>query len=610
MKFLDVAKLFERVESVSSRTEMSGILAEFVKSLDSEEVQILSYMIQGRVAPMFVDSEFNYSEKSFITLLKQYFKGLDKSVDVEGIRSDKGDIGDTVLEVWDGKSKGLSLVEVYTLLWDVVNIKGEGSVSRKNKLIIDTLSKMEGVECKYFVRIVCGDLRLGLNTRTLLEVFSFALVGDKGLKGVLDDAFGVSADIGYIAKVCFEGDDFESDLRSIECTPGIPVLSRLVERVGSFDEVFERLGESVLMQPKFDGLRCQIHKWKGSDVVDNGVVWNGFVKKEGGDLGLFGGLSEGDDINVRLFTRNLEDVTEMFPEIVDAAKLIPVDSFVLDSEVVGWNYEKDTFLSYQETMQRRRKYSVGQKSEEIPVRAMVFDVLYLEGGSMIGDDTKERIEVMEERFTDTSGGIVLAETVIADDIDGLNKYFNDSVDGGLEGVIVKQFGGGYKPGFRNFEWIKLKKSMDKALVDTVDLVVVGFYKGSGRRAEFGLGAVLGAVYNKEGDCFDAISKIGTGMSDELLKEMFESLNGDVESVMPSNVRCDDVLVPDFWVTPKYVISVEADEITKNISDSRGEIGGGMSLRFPRLIEFGRDKNALDTTSIKELERMYEISKNN
>ena len=610
MQFKQLAQLFEQIEITPSRLEMTDILASSIKDMSIKEIQITSYMIQGRVAPMFVNSEFNYSEKSILTMLEQYIKGKDEDIKVSDIRNESGDIGDSVMQIWENisnKQSPISIEQAYCVLWEIVNATGNGSIARKNKLVINTLTKLSPIEAKYFIRIVCGDLRLGLSIKTLLDAFSVAIVGDKSIKPSLESAYGVSADIGYIAKISFESskEDIKTSLESIKCIPGIPVLSRLVERVGSFEEVFERFKGTVQLQPKFDGLRCQIHKWSDGNVISHVSIWSDYIKKDDGGFGLF--TKKEDNTQVRLFTRNLEDVTEMFPEIVESAKLVPIESFVLDSEVVGWNYKKDTFLSYQETMQRRRKYSVGEKRENIPVKAMVFDLLYLEGESLISVDTYRRVEVLQAVFSDTPKGIVIANTIPSKEITSLKEYFEESVSKGLEGIIVKQMEGGYKPGVRNYEWVKIKRSIDKDLVDTLDLVIVGFYRGSGRRSTFGLGAVLVAVYNSELDTFDTISKVGTGMTDKDLDTMFEALSKDIVPKQPKEVRTDDILIPDFWVTPKYVISVEADEITKKISKSKEKIGGGLSLRFPRLIEFNRDKNPLDITSVEELKNLYEIS---
>ncbi len=602
VSFSHVCDIFNTLEGTDSRNEMTEVLSNFYKELGPLDSQVLSYLTLGRVAPLFVDSEFNYSEKSFLSLLKDMSKTRNLGEDIDKKMEELGDIGDILqyfTEEIGFKSSGLTLQEAYDLLWDIVNAKGTGSVESKNKIIVDTLSKISPLEAKYFSRIVCGDLRFGVNTKTLLDVFSVMIVGDKSLKEELDRAYGAHADIGYICSLVSgkKRDKALKNLSAVKVQPGIPVMSRLVERVGELEEVFDRLGEEFLVQAKYDGLRCQIHKFKEWSVSEKEAIWFKYIKKEEN-----GSLFEIKDkkSNVRLFTRNLEDVTDMFPEVVEAAEGIEAESFILDSEVLGWDEENQKFLPFQDTMQRRRKYEVTDLKKQVPVRAMVFDVLYLNGKSLMTENTLDRIAKLGD--IDTDGGIAITETITVNDIDNLKEIFNEKIGEGHEGLIAKQKSGGYLPGTRNYEWIKLKKSMMKGLVDTIDLVAVGYNFGSGRRKDLGMGSVLGAIYNEEEDMFIAICNVGTGFSDEQLKNISDELQEDSLDEKPKNVTVEKSLQPDVWVEPKIVFTVEADEI------SRSKDSEYLSLRFPRLTVWGRDKMITEATGLNELEEMYKKSK--
>jgi DNA ligase-1 len=295
----------------------------------------------------------------------------------------------------------------------------------------------------------------------------------------------------------------------------------------------------------------------------------------------------------------------MFPEIVEDAKEVGIDSFILDSEVLGWDYSKDTFLSYQTTMQRKRKYEVGSVREKIPVKAMLFDLLYINGEDITQKDTVERVSLLEEKFKGVDNSLRVADTLRISSVNELREVFDRYIEQGLEGLIVKQFEGGYKAGKRNFEWIKLKKSMDRGLVDTVDMVVVGYYYGSGRRAELGIGALLGAVYNEKENRYDAICKIGTGISDDLFKQILEELKSIEVLKKTKDVAVTDTLEPDVWVKPKFVITVDADEVTRDISKDKEGVGNGLSLRFPRLVEWDREKALEEITTVDELTTIFE-----
>ena len=151
--------------------------------------------------------------------------------------------------------------------------------------------------------------------------------------------------------------------------------------------------------------------------------------------------------------------------------------------------------------------------------------------------------------------------------------------------------------------------MKKGLVDSFDLVVVGYLKGSGRRSDLGVGALLGAIYNEEQDTFETVCKVGTGLGDELLKDIYSKLEKNKEKKVSKNVIFDKNIEADVWVSPKYVMTVEADEVSRNIAKTNGVVAGGLSLRFPRLIEFGRDKNPYEATTLEELINIYEKQKN-
>ena len=601
MDFNEVANIFEQIEKTNSRNEVTQILADFYKKLTKEEGEILSYMVLGRVAPFFLDSEFNYSEKSLLTLLENYSKLHLQDLNINEKRIELGDIGDTVKEFSEQAgftSKKLSIGGIYDTLWGIVNIQGTGSVERKNSVVLETIQKLSPLEAKYFVRIICGQLRFGINYKTLLDVFSFVISGSKSVREELDRAYGVSADIGYIYSVIAKKSEEKAieSLKDVKLQPGIPVLPRLVERVGSFEETFDRTGTPALIQPKFDGLRCQIHKYREEDFEKREYIWRKYIQKE--SVGLFDMAS--DSVQVKLFTRNLEDVTKMFPEIVESAKQVKDTSFILDSEALGFKDGK--FLPFQETMQRRRKYEVEDTSKDIPVKAMIFDVLYLNGKDLIDTDTKKRIEILEE--IKMGGSLEICETKEVEDLDSLMNVFNENVEKGYEGVIAKMQTGGYLPGVRNYDWIKLKKSMLSSLVDTVDLVCVGYYHGSGRRSDLGVGAILGALYNEETDGYEAICKVGTGFSDEQLRNIKEQLAAKTVEDQPKSILCPENLKPDVWVYPEVVFTVEADEITRRLGDEN--IGGGLSLRFPRLVEWDRDKSGNDATRVRELVSMFEM----
>jgi DNA ligase-1 len=200
----------------------------------------------------------------------------------------------------------------------------------------------------------------------------------------------------------------------------------------------------------------------------------------------------------------------------------------------------------------------------------------------------------------------VAQHLVTQDAKEIEKYFLNAITAGLEGIMAKRLDSKYQAGARNYNWIKLKRSYQGHLSDTVDGVVVGYLRGRGMRARFGIGALLVAVYDDQQDKFVTVAKIGTGFSDAEWVQMRELL--DQIAVDHKPARVEAVMIPDVWVEPKYVIEMQADEITRSPIHTAGKVGDepGYALRFPRVVGFIRtDKKPEDATTVKEILKMFE-----
>jgi DNA ligase 1 len=194
----------------------------------------------------------------------------------------------------------------------------------------------------------------------------------------------------------------------------------------------------------------------------------------------------------------------------------------------------------------------------------------------------------------------------------LEKYFEDTIASGLEGIIAKELNAQYVAGARKFSWIKLKRSYRGELSDTLDLIIVGYFLGKGIRTEFKFGGLLGATYNNKKDTFETVSRIGSGFTEKQMTELKTAL--DKIKVKTKPARVDSLVEPDFWVTPKYIVTIRADEITKSPMHTCGRDGGdvGYALRFPRLVgeeeAIRKDKSVEEATTSKEVAEMYSQQK--
>ena len=205
--------------------------------------------------------------------------------------------------------------------------------------------------------------------------------------------------------------------------------------------------------------------------------------------------------------------------------------------------------------------------------------------------------------------IRLSDRIVTSKPKDIESYFDRAIEDGLEGIVAKDLDAPYIAGARKFSWIKMKRSYKGELSDTLDLVVVGFYAGKGSRTEFGFGGMLAAVYNEKQDVFETISKIGTGFTEEEMRTFKKLLEKIRVAKKPARVVA--VIEPDFWVEPRYVVTVRADEITKSPTHTagrqkEGDVEVGYALRFPRIVSDGirKDKGPEEATTTKEVVEMF------
>jgi DNA ligase 1 len=580
MKFSRYCKYLEEFEALSSRNEMTVKISELLKELEKDELKAGLFLLQGKIAPQYIESEFNFSTKLMLRGLVDI--GNEES-EVKNLFLEAGDIGLAMAQFVKWEGDGLELNVVFKDLQTLAKLSGKNSQSLKIDEFKKLYKRLSALEAKYMGRIINGKLRLGASDKTIIDALSWAIKGDKSLKPKIERAYGAMADLSKIAEiVLFENPD---NLEHINPIPGVPVSSKLVEREKTLKKIFDRLGGGLIVQPKYDGLRMQIH------------ITSDAKKEPTEQIDILATKSR-----VRLYSRNMSEITKMFPDIVKTFENSNLKDTIIDSEVIGVNIESGLFLPFQETIQRKRKHGVSQKSEEIPVQMFCFDVMMHDGVNLMNETLTERLHRLEEILAKLNiPTIHFSESTIVASPEELEKIYEKHKALGLEGIIVKNPDSIYEPGSRNYEWIKFKVKSEEGLADTVDAVILGYYRGTGVRAKFGLGAILVGVYDYPNEKFVSITKVGTGFKDEDLKLLRSRLDELKIQEVPENVEIHKLLMPDVLVQPELVCVIEADEITK--SKVHGGIGGGLSLRFPRFKYLRADKSAVQATTIDELKSM-------
>ncbi len=255
-------------------------------------------------------------------------------------------------------------------------------------------------------------------------------------------------------------------------------------------------------------------------------------------------------------------------------------------------------------MQRKRKYNIAETAKNVPLKYFVFDILYLNGESVVEKPLYERRKLLDKVIG--PGEVIQTDEYIeTDEFEKLEEYFEIAKEKGLEGVVIKTAEDPYQAGARSYSWIKYKKADEKLLSDTVDCVILGYYHGKGVRSKFGIGGLLVGVYDKKQEVYKTVSKIGTGLTEEDLKYLKKKCDQIQVKNKPKNVEMNKIFTPDVYVSPKMVIEVGADEISVSPTHT-----AGYALRFPRLIKFRDDKNPEDATNVSEIEKMYKNQRKN
>jgi len=572
MKFSELALYFDKISKNTSRLEITRILAELFNKLSVDEIEKIVYLLQGKIRPAYEGLEFGIAERMIIKAIVFAF-----NIDVDYFQKEykkTGDLGETVFNFKklypSFEEKDLTVLEVYDNFYKIATSTGVGSQELKIGILSLMIRQLDPLSSKYIVRLPTGILRLGFSDMTILDAYSWMIKGDKSLRPMIEKAYHVRPELGYIGKLIkSEGVEFLSKIKPKIFTP---IIMMRAERLSSAKEILEQIGK-CLVEPKFDGFRLQIH-----------------YQKEASS-------------QVKLFSRSLEDVTYMYPDIVEGVKKqIKAKEIIFEGEAIGYNPKNGQFLPFQETVQRKRKYEIEKAAKEIPLKLFAFELLYKDGESFINRPFIERRKALEESILTKRNleeeTVAIASQEEVDKEERLEELFDNAVKKGLEGVLAKKIDGVYKPGAREWNWIKYKKSYSSKINDTVDCLVMGYDLGKGKRSDFGIGAFLVGVFDEKNDRFLTVAKIGTGLTDEEWRNLkVKSQKLKVKS-KPENYLVDKQMECDVWIAPSIVVEIRADEITHSPVHS-----SGFALRFPRLERFRDDKKPEDTTTLTELVSM-------
>ncbi|XP_058129853.1 DNA ligase 1 [Anopheles ziemanni] len=607
--YLALARTFQVIEETSGRLRMIEILSNYFRSvilLSPSDLLASVYLCLNQLAPAYEGVELGIAEFS---LMKAIAQSTGRSL--AQIKADAQSTGDLGLVAEQSKSSQrmmfrpapLTVETVFTKLREIARMTGTASIAKKMDKIQSMFVACRHSESRFVIRSLAGKLRIGLAEQSLLQALAQACAyTPPHLNPPVVNALSGEGDTRSKARV----DEIALTLKTVYCQcpnynqivpvllehgidelvercpmrPGTPLKPMLAHPTKGVQEVLQRFdGIDFTCEWKYDGERAQIHL-----------------------------LPDG---SVQIFSRNQENNTSKYPDIIARLELTrtdKVESAILDCEAVAWDPEKQQILPFQVLSTRKRK-DANEADIKVQVCVFMFDLLYLNGKPLVEKPFQTRREQLYEHFRPVEGQWKYATCLDTNDLDELQRFLEEAVRGNCEGLMVKtlQRDATYEIAKRSRNWLKLKKDYLSGVGDSLDLVVIGGYRGRGKRTGT-YGGFLLACYDDENEEYQTICKIGTGFSDEDLQRHTEFLNGHVIPKPKPYYRYEPNLAPDEWFEAVQVWEVLCADLSLS-PVHQAAIGiidpeKGISLRFPRFIRIRDDKGATDATNARQVSEMY------
>lgn len=552
MNFNDLSVKLDEISENSSLLKKVDIISELLSNSHERDITNIIYILQGKFAPEYEKIKLGISNKLILKSLSKV-SGISMEL-IEKMWGDVGDIGQLSYDIIKSKKQNnlfndnLMTSELIEELNKMSKLEGKGSTEEKIKILIKLYSKCEANSVKYITRMCIEDMRIGAGFGVIRDSISKSFNIDKK---TIQSSYDIYPDIANIAHLIKKnGIKFS---KNIKMSPGKPIKVMLFQKAKNIESSFEKLGKKISAEYKYDGFRLQIHR---------------------------------NNDEIKLFTRNLEEVSKQFPDIISIVKSnIKSKHFIIDCEAIGINRKNSSWMPFQKVSRRiKRKYDIDKIIDEIPISLRVFDIIY-EDNNLINTEFYERRKILEKIVKYKKDYIELSELIITNSSEEINKFYKKSLRDGAEGIMLKNLSGIYKPGSRVGFGLKMKPTMEN-----LDLVITGAEWGTGKRANW-LSSFELSCKNK--DNFLTIGKMGTGIKEK-----------DEEGVSFGHLT---KLLTKFIISesgktvklkPAVIVEVAYEELQKSENYQ-----SGYALRFPRFLRLREDlslDDVDDLTKIKSL----------
>ncbi|MFN2291231.1 MAG: ATP-dependent DNA ligase [Anaerolineae bacterium] len=541
-----LAELGEQLQATTKRTEMAELLAAFLRELEPEEVPPAVRMTIGQVFPEWDERALKVSWKAVKAVVDDLHDASPAEEEAAGRQVvDGGEYIYLLLSEHRRQPPSpppLALLEVYQTFEEIAATSGRGSVARKEALLRKLFRRASAVEAKYLAKIIYQEMRHGASEGIMLDGIARAA----GVKGRLARrANQLWGDLGEVASVALT--QGKAGLEQASLRLFRPLKPMLAQTAGNMAEAFDQLDGRLALEYKLDGARVQIHR-------------------------------RGDE--VRIYSRNLADVTGSLPDVADAvAAGMAAREAIVEGEAVAVDAQGRP-LPFQHLMRRfRRKHAIAATLEEVPVQLYLFDALYVNSRSLVDAPYEARWAALAE----AAGTLTLVPRLLPATPGEGAAFAETAHRDGHEGVMAKALGSAYNPGVRGKAWLKLKHVL------SLDLAIVAAEWGYGRRHGWLSNYHLAALDTARGE-FRVVGKTFKGLTDAQFEEMTQQLLA-LERGRKGNV---------VLVRPQVVVEVLFNEI-----QSSRQYPSGLALRFARISRIRDDKSAAEADTVQTLQQLYE-----
>ena len=567
MKYSELTEIYDNLEKNNSRLKKTEILSNFLNKLKNEKNKEIIYLLQGKTFPDYSEKEFGISEKLCI-------KALSKSsgISIEIIVSkwkELGDLGMVAEQIINSRkqhtlfSNKLTTEKVLENLKKLPELVGKGTIDKKLSLISELLTSSSGNEAKFLIRTLLGDLRIGVASGTLRDAIANTCLKNSDLENkekkkifteAVQDTYDKTNDLALVLEKSCKG---IKELKLTSLNPGHPLKLMLALKADSIEDGFKRVGKPAAFEYKYDGFRMLINKDSTGEI--------------------------------KIFTRRLDNVTNQFPDVVEYINNhVNAKTFIIDSEAIGYNKISKKYKPFEAISQRiRRKHNIDKLVKELPIEVNVFDILYLNGKSLLEQPFEKRTKLLRKLIKQHKYKIRCSHQIITSDEKKAQAFYKAALKDNQEGVMIKNLKSKYKPGSRVGHMLKLKPAENE-----LDLVITGAEYGKGKRVG-NLSSFTLSCRDEDNNLYE-IGKASTGLKEK--EELGLSYSELTKKLLPLIIKEHGRNVT---IKPKIVVSILYQNIQRSPTYK-----SGFALRFPRIIKLRPDRSVIDIATLKEIAHDY------